>query len=109
VIYLICYDIADDRRREAVSTMLSQFGARVQLSVFECSIEVVTDFDNLKRRLTDTIESDADQVRIYPLSDRSVRFMTLLVDTALRKGRTFGFSSLVADRQLDKHNRRGSR
>jgi CRISPR-associated protein Cas2 len=36
--YLITYDIADDRRREDVATVLSGYGPRVQLSVFECDI-----------------------------------------------------------------------
>jgi CRISPR-associated protein Cas2 len=36
VIFLIAYDIADDRRREDVATVLSGYSPRVRLSVFEC-------------------------------------------------------------------------
>jgi len=38
MLYLITYDIADDRRREDVATLLSGYGPRVQLSVFECDV-----------------------------------------------------------------------
>jgi CRISPR-associated protein Cas2 len=34
--YLICYDIADDRRRDRVSRFLEGYGLRIQKSVFEC-------------------------------------------------------------------------
>jgi CRISPR-associated protein Cas2 len=36
--YVIAYDIADDGRREDVATLLSGYGPRVQLSVFECDV-----------------------------------------------------------------------
>ena len=36
--YVVTYDIADDRRREDVATLLSGYGPRVQLSVFECDL-----------------------------------------------------------------------
>lgn len=35
--YVITYDIADDRR-EDVATLLSGYGPRVQLSLFECGL-----------------------------------------------------------------------
>ena len=33
--YVVTYDIADDGRREDVATLLSGYGPRVQLSVFD--------------------------------------------------------------------------
>jgi CRISPR-associated protein Cas2 len=36
--YVITYDIADDGRRDDVATLLSGYGPRVQLSVFECDV-----------------------------------------------------------------------
>ena len=35
---LITYDVADDLRRERLATLLSGYGPRVQLSVFECMV-----------------------------------------------------------------------
>jgi CRISPR-associated protein Cas2 len=39
----VTYDIADDRRREDVATLLSGYGPRVQLSVFECEFRTRRD------------------------------------------------------------------
>ena len=36
--YVICYDIADDRRRGKVAKLLEGLGRRVQKSVFECDL-----------------------------------------------------------------------
>jgi CRISPR-associated protein Cas2 len=63
---VITYDIADDRRRENVATLLSGYGPRVQLSVFECELPTRREAGQL-RGLIDPVE---DQIRMYPL-DRS--------------------------------------
>jgi CRISPR associated protein Cas2 len=39
MIVIIAYDITDDRRREDVAMLLSGYGPRVQLSVFECDVQ----------------------------------------------------------------------
>lgn len=38
MIPVICYDITDDDRREDVAALLSGYGPRVQLPVFECEV-----------------------------------------------------------------------
>ncbi len=35
---VIAYDIAEDRRRTQVSTLLEDYGVRVNYSVFECEL-----------------------------------------------------------------------
>lgn len=69
--YVITYDIADDRRREDVATVLSGYGPRVQLSVFECEVRNRTDRGTLQARLRELIDPVEDQVRMYPLDDRA--------------------------------------
>jgi len=68
MIVLITYDIANDRRRELVSTQLSGCGARVQLSIFECDLKDEVELTALSRTLDDIIDEVDDQVRIYLLS-----------------------------------------
>jgi CRISPR-associated protein Cas2 len=65
--YLITYDIADDRRREDVATVLSGYGPRVQLSVFECDIASHHEAAELQLHLRGLIDIDEDQIRIYIL------------------------------------------
>lgn len=36
MLLVVSYDIADDRRREHVATLLSGYAPRAELSVFEC-------------------------------------------------------------------------
>jgi CRISPR-associated protein Cas2 len=65
--YVIAYDIADDRRREAVATLLSGYGPRVQLSVFECEFRTRRECASLQGKLRDLVDPVEDQVRLYPL------------------------------------------
>ncbi|MFW6638524.1 CRISPR-associated endonuclease Cas2 [Nocardiopsis algeriensis] len=65
--YLVCYDVADDDRRQAVSELLAGYGPRVQYSVFEVAAASPHVFDELRKALAEAIEPDEDQVRVYPL------------------------------------------
>jgi CRISPR-associated protein Cas2 len=38
MLFVVCYDIADDRRRRKVEKALKNFGRRVQESVFEADL-----------------------------------------------------------------------
>ncbi|GIU84531.1 MAG: hypothetical protein KatS3mg008_1306 [Acidimicrobiales bacterium] len=67
MIWLIAYDIADDRRREAVSAVLCAWGARVQLSVFECEFPSQEKADEVLAEIEKIIEEVDDQVRVYRL------------------------------------------
>jgi CRISPR-associated endonuclease Cas2 len=49
--YLITYDIADDNRREDVAIVLSGYGPRVQLSVFECDLRSAWETAGLRAKL----------------------------------------------------------
>lgn len=76
--YVITYDIADDRRREDVATLLSGYGPRVQLSVFECELRTRREAGSLQGKLRDLIDPLEDQVRIYPLNDRATRGIAVI-------------------------------
>ena len=71
--YLICYDIADDERRDDVATLLSGYGPRVQLSVFECELSTRTAAAELRGKLRALIDPVEDQVRMYLLGERPPR------------------------------------
>ena len=76
--YLVTYDIADDHRREDVATLLSGYGLRVQLSVFECDLRTGREAGVLQAQLREIIDPVEDQVRLYPLDDRAARAVTVI-------------------------------
>ena len=76
--YVICYDIADDRRREDVATLLSGYGPRVQLSVFDCDLRSRREAAALQAKIRSLIDPVEDQVRLYPLDERSARSATVI-------------------------------
>jgi CRISPR-associated protein Cas2 len=78
MLYLIAYDIADDRRREDVATVLSGYGPRVQLSVFECELRSRREAAALRAKLRTLIDAIEDQVRIYPLDEKTARGVVVL-------------------------------
>lgn len=66
MLYLVSYDIPDDRRRTRLAKTLKDFGDRVQFSVFEC----ILDADLLARmtgRIKAIIAEQEDSIRIYSL------------------------------------------
>jgi len=76
--YLVAYDIADDGRREDVATLLSGYGPRVQLSVFECDLASRRDAAAIRAHLRRLIDPVEDQIRIYPLDERTIRETVVL-------------------------------
>jgi CRISPR-associated protein Cas2 len=72
-LYIVCYDISNDRTRYRIEKIISNFGHRVQYSVFEC---ILSNDDNRKmiRVLKEAfvnlkIDKSFDSVRIYRLCD----------------------------------------
>ncbi len=65
-LWMIAYDIANDRRRRRVDRVLKNHAERVQESVFEGFISHA-DLRRLKRELAAEIDTVADSVRFYPL------------------------------------------
>lgn len=70
--YLVCYDIADEGRLTRVHRYLKGIGIPMQYSVFLCSW-TWPERQEAVAHLTDLIDANADDVRIYPLpSDRPI-------------------------------------
>lgn len=76
--YVVTYDIADDGRREDVATLLSGYGPRVQLSVFECDLRTRQEAAALRAKLRELIDPVEDQVRLYPLDESAARRVAVI-------------------------------
>jgi len=65
-LYVVAYDISNDRRRTKVLKTLRGFGTWTQFSVFECFLSA-KELVLLHERLRKQIRPDEDSVRFYPL------------------------------------------
>lgn len=76
-LWVISYDIPNDRRRRRVAAILEGYGRRAQFSVFECDLEA-DKLTQLERRLKREIHRSEDDVRLYPLNGADVKRIRLL-------------------------------
>ncbi|MHB8579661.1 MAG: CRISPR-associated endonuclease Cas2 [Ignavibacteriaceae bacterium] len=65
MIYIVTYDISDNKQRLKVSAFLEGFGERVLESVFECKMQS-KNISKLVKQLANLIDEDGS-IRIYPL------------------------------------------
>jgi len=70
--WLVCFDISDDKKRTAVSSMLEEFGIRVQRSVFEIELSKKS-LQKLLAKLQKEIDKTEDSVRFYPISVENIK------------------------------------
>jgi CRISPR-associated protein Cas2 len=78
--YLVCYDIADDKRLRKVFKTMRDFGDHLQYSVFECQF-TPTDMAHCRAALSDLIHHTEDQVLFIdlgPTEGRGDRVITAL-------------------------------
>jgi CRISPR-associated protein Cas2 len=66
-LWLVSYDISDDKTRLAVYKILKDYGKRVQFSVFECHLDDAQ-LNLLRARLLDKLGT-SDSLRWYPLCE----------------------------------------
>lgn len=66
VLYVVAYDISNDRRRTKVHKALSGFGQWTQYSLFECHLND-KQYLQLRHRLAELLNPEEDSVRFYPL------------------------------------------
>ena len=64
-LWMVAYDISNDRIRREVRKALANHGTRVQYSIFECFLSS-REKSNLQTELTALIEQN-DSIRWYPL------------------------------------------
>jgi len=67
--YLVCYDIADERRLQKVARTMLGFGERVQRSVFECELDEKQHAEMLQA-VQRIMAPDEDSLRSYVLCNR---------------------------------------
>lgn len=70
-LYVIAYDVPDDKRRKKVADLLEGYGQRVQYSVFECQLST-QQYHDLHSRLKKIIKLQEDNIRFYPLSKHTI-------------------------------------
>jgi len=78
--YLVCYDIADDKRLRKVFKTMRAFGDHLQFSVFECQF-TPSDLIRCRTLLSNLIHHDEDQVlfvHLGPAEGRGDRVITAL-------------------------------
>jgi CRISPR-associated protein Cas2 len=91
--------VAGDRRRTRLAKVLKDLGARVQLSVYECQLDL-GQLDLMTRRLSLMIDQTKDSVRIYRVCDAC---LSKIVDPGnwhgdRRSGRLCGLSIAAMSR-----------
>lgn len=80
VTYLVCYDIADDKRLRKVFKTCKNFGDHLQYSIFECDLSE-SEKINLETALKEIIDQKKDQVifvRLGPAEGRGERVITAM-------------------------------
>ena len=78
--YLVCYDIADEKRLRMVFQKMRGYGDHLQYSVFECQLTPV-DFVRCRGELAQIIHHDEDQVLFVdlgPAAGRGDRVITAI-------------------------------
>jgi CRISPR-associated protein Cas2 len=66
-LWLVCYDVADDKRRTKLAKLIEQSCQRVQYSVFECPLEDSALAYHLQKRWLPILKLSEDNLRLYPL------------------------------------------
>ncbi len=64
--FLVCYDIANDKRLRRVFKVCKNFGTHLQYSVFECELNP-RERTKMERELRELIKHDEDQVLFVSL------------------------------------------
>ncbi|OLP19163.1 CRISPR-associated endonuclease Cas2 [Leptolyngbya sp. 'hensonii'] len=66
-LWLVCYDVTDDKRRQRLVKRLEQRCQRVQYSVFECPLDEPTLAQLLENSWLPVLKLSEDSLRAYPL------------------------------------------
>lgn len=70
MIYIIAYDIADNKRRLRVAKTLETWGYRIQESVFQLHLDTAT-LARVRSSLAALISESDDVIHIYPICSSS--------------------------------------
>lgn len=67
-LYVVAYDIPEDKRRTKVHKILKGFGKWTEFSLFECFL-TKKEFLQMQAKLDKHLRADEDRVRIYMICD----------------------------------------
>lgn len=67
-LYVVAYDISDDKRRTKVHKILKGFGKWTEFSLFECFL-TKKELLQMHAKLEKYLDSATDRVRIYTICD----------------------------------------
>jgi len=73
--FLVCYDIADDKRLRKVFKTMRDFGDHLQYSIFECQFTAI-DLAKCRHILSEIIKHNEDQVLFVDLGPADGRALT---------------------------------
>lgn len=68
IVYIVCYDVSDDKIRNRITKVLLKFGNRVQFSVFEVQLKSKNELDILLEKLRKVADDNTD-IRLYRLCE----------------------------------------
>lgn len=83
--YIVCYDIADDGRRERMAKALLDYGRRIQESVFLAALDEEL-LDRMRARVVKLLEMSEDSLFVFPVCDGCAR-----------KAESYGWAALPKD------------
>lgn len=66
MIYIVAYDIANNKRRLRVAKILESWGYRIQESVFQLRLDAPS-LARVRRLLSSVIKDAEDVIHIYPI------------------------------------------
>ncbi len=66
MVYIVSYDIAEDKKRNKACRLLKDYGRRVQYSVFECRLSL-DELLELLKRVAPLLTGARDSLRVYGL------------------------------------------
>ncbi len=70
-LWLVCYDVPNDKRRTKLAKRIEQRCQRVQYSVFECPLNETDLTYQLEKRWLPLLDSNEDNLRVYPLDKKA--------------------------------------
>jgi len=91
VLYVVSYDVVDDRRRNKLADFLENFGVRVQYSVFEVELKE-KEYNVMVKGIKKRIKPEEDTVRIYPIAKE---LKDAIMTIGLDKGQYFKSDVIV--------------
>lgn len=83
LIYLVCFDIENDRIRRRIGNALLAYGQRVQYSVFELGFKNERQLIELKQQLAEIMQdskTSSDDIRFYYLNRTTLARSATLED-----------------------------